>query len=59
MFIAIALIIIVAGSVLFRLVNAWWLTPPASHWKTMVDTPTITFVITGLLRRGRGPARRT
>jgi len=60
MAIAIALLILlVAASVLFHLLNPWWLTPLASHRKTMVDTPTITFVITGLLRQGRGPARRT
>jgi cytochrome c oxidase subunit 2 len=38
MAIAIALILLVIGSVLFHLFNPWWLTPLASHWKTMDDT---------------------
>ncbi|HEX6362908.1 MAG TPA: cytochrome B, partial [Albitalea sp.] len=45
---AIALIVIVAGSVLFQLVSPWWTTPIASHWKEMDTTLTITVVITGV-----------
>lgn len=48
MAIAIALFVIVIGSVVFHLVTPWWLTPLASNWKQMDDTLTITLVITGL-----------
>jgi len=48
MAIALALLVIVIGSVVFHLVTPWWLTPLASNWKTMDDTLTITVVITGI-----------
>jgi cytochrome c oxidase subunit 2 len=48
MAIAIALIVIVVGSVLFHLLSPWWLTPLASNWRQMDDTLTITLVITGV-----------
>jgi cytochrome c oxidase subunit 2 len=48
MIMAIALAIIVVASVLFHIVNPWWITPLASNWKSMDDTLTITLVITGL-----------
>jgi cytochrome c oxidase subunit II len=45
---AIALIVIVAGSVLFHFVSPWRLTPLASNWQQMDDTLTITLIITGI-----------
>ena len=48
MVIAIALLLIVAGTVAFHLVTPWWLTPLASNWKAMDDTLAITVVVTGL-----------
>lgn len=48
MAIAVALLVIVVGSVVFHLLSPWWLTPLASNWKQMDDTLTITLVITGL-----------
>ena len=48
MAIAIVLVIMVAGSVLFHFLSPWWATPLASNWKQMDDTLTITLVITGL-----------
>lgn len=48
MAIAIALVIIVAASVLFHFLSPWWATPLASNWKQMDDTLTITLVITGV-----------
>jgi cytochrome c oxidase subunit 2 len=48
MAIAIALLVIVVGSVAFHLVSPWWSTPLASNWKQMDDTLTITLVITGV-----------
>jgi cytochrome c oxidase subunit II len=48
MLIAVALIVIVVGSVLFHLVSPWWTTALASNWKAMDDTLTITLLVTGL-----------
>jgi cytochrome c oxidase subunit 2 len=48
MIMAWVLALIVAGSVLFHLMNPWWITPLASNWKAMDDTLTITIVITGI-----------
>ena len=48
MAIAVALFIIVIGSVLFQLVSPWWLTPLASNWNQMDDTLTITVIICGI-----------
>ncbi|MDR6536863.1 cytochrome c oxidase subunit II [Variovorax soli] len=48
MIMAVVLALIVVGSVLFHLLNPWWLTPLASNWKTMDDTLTITLIITGI-----------
>jgi cytochrome c oxidase subunit 2 len=45
---AVTLLLIVVGSVLFHLFSPWWTTPLASNWQTMDDTLTITLVITGL-----------
>jgi cytochrome c oxidase subunit 2 len=48
MAIAIALVVIVAGSVLFHVLTPWWLTPLASNWGRMDTTLTITLIITGI-----------
>lgn len=48
MAITIALLLIVAGTVIFHLVTPWWLTPLASNWQSMDDTLTITVAVTGL-----------
>ncbi|NDZ15858.1 cytochrome B [Variovorax sp. WS11] len=48
MIMAVVLALIVVGSVLFHLLNPWWITPLASNWKAMDDTLTITLVITGI-----------
>lgn len=45
---AVALLLIVAGSVLFHVFNPWWTTPLASNWKLMDDTLGITLAITGI-----------
>lgn len=45
---AVALIVIVAASLLFHFVSPWWATPLASNWREMDDTLTITLVITGI-----------
>lgn len=48
MAIAVALFLIVVGSVVFQLVTPWWLTPLASNWHQMDNTLSITLAITGL-----------
>jgi len=48
MIMAIALLLIVVGSVLFHIFNPWWTTPLASNWQRMDDTLSITLVITGI-----------
>jgi cytochrome c oxidase subunit 2 len=48
MVIAIALLLIIAGSVIFHLVTPWWITPLATNWKSMDDTLAITVAVTGL-----------
>ncbi|WP_428420825.1 cytochrome c oxidase subunit II [Methylibium sp.] len=47
MAVAVALLVIVVGSVLFHLASPWWLTPLASHWQQMDNTLAITLAITG------------
>ena len=47
MALAIALIILVMGSLLFHLFSPWWLTPIASNWGSIDDTITITLWVTG------------
>jgi cytochrome c oxidase subunit 2 len=49
MAIAIALVLIVVGSVLFHFWSPWWFTPVASNWGSIDDIIIITFVITGLV----------
>lgn len=46
--IAVALVAIVIGSVIFHWVSPWWITPLASNWHAMDDTLTITVVITSV-----------
>lgn len=48
MIMAVALLLIVLGSVLFHFFNPWWTTPLASNWQWMDDTLTITLAITGI-----------
>lgn len=47
MAIAIALLLIVIGSVIFHIVTPWWLTPLASNWDSMDLTIDITMWVTG------------
>jgi cytochrome c oxidase subunit 2 len=47
MALALALIVIAIGSVVFHLVSPWWWTPIASNWHYIDDTILITFWITG------------
>ena len=45
--IAIALVLLVIGTVAFHLLNPWWFTPIASNWGLMDDTVNLTFWVTG------------
>ena len=48
MAVAIALVLIVVGSVAFHVLSPWWWTPIASNWHYVDDTLIITFWITGI-----------
>ena len=45
--IAVALALVVIGSVVFHFLSPWWWTPIASNWGYIDDTIIITFWITG------------
>ena len=47
--IVIALVLVVAGSILFHLLSPWWWTPIASNWDYIDHTISLTFWITGAL----------
>lgn len=49
MAVALALVLIALGSVLFHLLSPWWWTPIASNWKYIDDTIIVTFWITGVV----------
>ena len=49
MVLAIVLVILIIGSVLFHFLSPWWLTPLASNWGTIDDTINITFWVTGFV----------
>lgn len=47
MAVALVLVLIVVGSVLFHVLSPWWSTPIASNWNYIDNTLVITFWITG------------
>ena len=47
MYIALVLVAVALGSVLFHFLSPWWFTPIASNWAYIDDTIIITFWITG------------
>ncbi|MBR0650182.1 cytochrome c oxidase subunit II [Roseomonas terrae] len=47
--VAIALIAVAVGSILFHLLSPWWWTPIASNWTYIDDTLIVTFWITGVV----------
>jgi cytochrome c oxidase subunit 2 len=47
--VALVLIVVAVGSVLFHLLSPWWWTPIASNWEYIDHTITITFWITGFV----------
>jgi cytochrome c oxidase subunit II len=48
MAIALVLVLVVAGSVLFHFLSPWWWTPIASNWSYIDHTLVITFWVTGI-----------
>jgi cytochrome c oxidase subunit 2 len=49
MAIAVVLVLLVIGSVIFHFMSPWWFTPIASNWGTMDDTVILTFWVTGIV----------
>ena len=49
MVLAIVLILLIVGSVLFHLMSPWYFTPIASNWGAMDDTISLTFWVTGFV----------
>ena len=49
MALAIVLVLLVVGSVVFHFVSPWWFTPVASNWGSVDDTIELTFYITGFV----------
>jgi len=49
MLIAVVLVLLVVGSVIFHFLSPWWFTPIASNWGTMDDTVILTFWVTGIV----------
>ncbi len=49
MVVALVLVLLVVGSVLFHLYSPWWFSPLASNWGYMDTTINITFWITGVV----------
>lgn len=49
MVLAIVLVLLVVGSVLFHFLSPWYLTPIASNWTTIDNTLSITFWVTGVV----------
>ena len=47
--IAIVLVLLVAGSVLFHFLSPWYFTPIASNWGAIDETISITFWVTGIV----------
>ena len=47
--VALVLLLVAVGSVVFHLLSPWWWTPIASNWHYIDNTITITFWITGVV----------
>lgn len=49
MAIAVVVLLLVIGSILFHFLSPWWFTPLASNWGTIDNTILITFWVTGVV----------
>ena len=46
---AVVIVLLVIGSLIFHFVSPWWFTPIASNWSTMDFTVNVTFWVTGIV----------
>jgi cytochrome c oxidase subunit 2 len=49
MIVAILLLAVLVGTILFHILSPWWFTPIASNWSSMDDTLLVTFWVTGIV----------
>jgi cytochrome c oxidase subunit 2 len=49
MILAVVIVLLIVGSLLFHFLSPWWFTPIASNWSTIDDTVNITFLVTGIV----------
>ncbi|MCG7497720.1 cytochrome c oxidase subunit II [Vibrio sp. Of7-15] len=49
MAVAIVILLLVIGSLVFHFISPWWFTPLASNWSTIDTTINITFWVTGIV----------
>lgn len=49
MVIAIVILLLVIGSLLFHFLSPWWFTPLASNWQSIDNTINVTFWVTGFV----------
>jgi len=49
MIVAIMILLVLVGTILFHLMSPWWWTPIASNWGNIDDTIIITFWVTGVV----------
>jgi cytochrome c oxidase subunit 2 len=49
MVLAIVIVLLVIGTVLFHILSPWWFTPIASNWSMMDNTVNLTFWVTGFV----------
>ena len=49
MIVAILVLAVLVGTVLFHILSPWWFTPIASNWSSMDDTMLVTFWVTGMV----------
>ena len=49
MAVALVVIALVIGSLIFHFASPWWFTPIASNWGMIDDTVNLTFIVTGIV----------
>jgi cytochrome c oxidase subunit 2 len=49
MAIALAILLLVVGTIAFHFLSPWWFTPIASNWEMMDNTVNVTFIVTGIV----------
>ena len=49
MIVAVIMVVIVVGSILFHFFSPWWFSPLASNWGYIDSTLVLTFAITGVV----------